>query len=233
MDSEWESERQKKKHERVWRKRKSYGLLSTFLLHPPFLQAQTIATLCHCERAGGHCLCFSIGRLRCIPRGSSQPIGSQGGRAAVQLVPKNVSAIDLFPGWPLLSSHFPKNSLFFTLPFLWFQCFPCACFPLSRLLLFLISPHVVFTLPPHCLLLSLPALSVLQLVALKVWSAGCLVGALRACAVLPKFARLSTQAHKRLLPNKNTLILISSCSRHTPPKPKDTGLSYGNSSCEC
>lgn len=112
MDSEWESERQKK-HERVWRKRKSYGLLSTFLHHPPFLQAQTIATLCHCERAGGHCLCFSIGRLRCIPRGSSQPIGSQGGRAAVQLVPKNVSAIDLFPGWALLSSHFPKNSLFY------------------------------------------------------------------------------------------------------------------------
>lgn len=129
MDSEWESERQKKKHERVWRKRKSYGLLSTFLLHPPFLQAQTIATLCHCERAGGHCLCFSIGRLRCIPRGSSQPIGSQGGRAAVQLVPKNVSAIDLFPGWALLSSHFPKNSLFLPSLLYGFSAFHALAFP--------------------------------------------------------------------------------------------------------
>jgi len=40
---------------------------------------------------------------------------------------------------------------------------------------------------------------------------------------IPKYALLSTQTHKGPLPNKNTLFLISSCAKHTPPKPKDTG----------
>lgn len=150
-----------KKREAQERERKSYGLLSTLLLHPPFLPTQNN---CHFVPLWGSWRSLpllSIGRLRCIPLGSSQPIGSQGGRAPVQLVPKNVSAIDLFPGWPLLSSHSPQTSLFLSPPSHSPCCLLCFYFPLS-----LLPPHLLlffffsfplmssFTLSPHCRLLS-------------------------------------------------------------------------------
>ena len=75
------------------------SFLPAFLIQPPFLQTQTIATLCLCEGAGGRCLVSPHRPRRCIPLGASQPIGSRRGRAPrYSQVPKNASAIDLFPG---------------------------------------------------------------------------------------------------------------------------------------
>lgn len=113
---------------------------------------------------------LSIGRLRCIPLGGSQPIGSQGGRAPIQQVPKNVSAIDLFPGWPLLSLAPPQplctppHSLVLSLCSLPLSLLPqCLLFFYS----FPLTPSSP-SLPAVCSSLFLLSLSVLQLVVLSV-----------------------------------------------------------------
>lgn len=55
---------------------------------------------------------LSIGRLRCIPATGSQPMGNRT-ESYSPTSPQNASAADLFPGWSLLSSHFPKKIFFF------------------------------------------------------------------------------------------------------------------------
>lgn len=108
----WAQMRRETKNERESMEEKERVM--GFFLHsvsiPLFLQTQTIVPLWESWRS---LPLLSIGRSRYIPWSCSQPIGSQGGRAPIQLVPKNVSAIDLFPGSPLLSSHSPIFLLFF------------------------------------------------------------------------------------------------------------------------
>lgn len=119
-------------------------------------------------------------------------------------------------------SPFPPFTL---LVLILYFSFPLSPAPPCLLLFFTPLLYAVFSLSPLCRLLRLPALSVMQLVVLKVWSVGRLVGegvggreggrrgASGSLRSTPKYALLSTQTHKGLLPNKNTLFLISSCAK--------------------
>lgn len=90
-----------------------------FFLHscsiPLFFRLKTIATLSAMSEP--EVVASAFHRQAAIhSSGSSQPIGNQRGRAAVQRVPRNVSAIDLFPGWPIPSSQSTPKSLFYSPP---------------------------------------------------------------------------------------------------------------------
>lgn len=111
--------------------------------------------------------------------GSSQPIGSQRGRARVQPATKNVSAIDLFPGWPILSSH---TTSFFPFP-------------------------AIYTVPS-----SLPPYSSWLYLVWRVWWGG---RVRRGCSLTLNKPRRPHKCTEGLLPNKNTLFLISLNAKHT------------------
>lgn len=193
--------------------KESYELLSTFLLHPPFLQTQTIATLCRCERAGGHCLCFpqagSGGFLWAAP--------SQ--QAAKEEEVQSNQSPRMYQ--PLIC--FQDDPLEFTLPLL--HTFSAVLVLLlslftvpSCVLLFFSFPLILPSVPLPTI--SLPALSVMQLVVLKVWSVGRLVGEagggggvpLGACAVPQNMVRFP---HKH---TKGSSLIKTLCfsSSHAP-----------------
>lgn len=215
---------EKKKQQRVQRKRELWASFYIPAPSPFFLQTQTIATLCHCERTRGHCLCFPQAGSRAFLGAAPSQSAAKEEELQSNQSPRMYQPLICFQDDPSCAHTSPKSYCFPT-PSLHSQC--CLPFPGSPPAPPPLPSCRLHTLSPP----SLPALSVMQLVALKVW--GVIGGGSGSLPSTPKYAPLCTHAHKRLLPNKkhsasHLLMLQTHAAQAQRPTPER--ISYGNSS---
>lgn len=161
----WAQMRRETKNEREHGgKRKSYGLLSTFRLHPPFSsnsnncatvrELEVIASAFHRQEPVHSLELLSANRQP--RRKSSNPTSPQECIShwfVSRITPPELALPNISPVFPLL--------FLFLLPHHW---------RVSRLPTFIFLRVASPSLPNCCCFLSLPALMVMQLVVLKLWS---------------------------------------------------------------